>query len=89
MKNRYANVIFTVLTFTMSFGVISCNQQGHTHKYSTEWSYDETHHWHAAICAHSDEKKDYGPHEFSDWVIGWFIWINGDNDLYLYTYKIN
>ena len=69
MKNRYANVIFTVLTFTMSFGVISCNQQGHTHKYSTEWSYDETHHWHAAICAHSDEKKDYGPHEFSDWVI--------------------
>ena len=36
----------------------------HTHTYSSEWSYNETHHWHAATCEHTDEKSDYAEHVF-------------------------
>ena len=36
----------------------------HTHTYSSEWSYDETHHWHAATCEHTNEKSDYAEHNF-------------------------
>lgn len=27
---------------------------GHVHEYSSEWSYDEEYHWHAATCGHED-----------------------------------
>lgn len=27
----------------------------HEHTFSEEWSHDETHHWHVAICEHTDE----------------------------------
>ena len=27
----------------------------HTHTYSSDWSYDETYHWHAATCEHTSE----------------------------------
>ena len=36
----------------------------HTHTFSDEWSHDETHHWHAATCEHTDEKSDYAEHTF-------------------------
>ena len=36
----------------------------HTHTYSSEWSYDDTHHWHAATCEHTNEKSDYAEHTF-------------------------
>ena len=36
----------------------------HTHTFSSEWSHDETHHWHAATCEHTNEKKDYAEHNF-------------------------
>lgn len=37
----------------------------HTHTYSEEWSSESEHHWHAATCVHSDEKKDYAAHEYN------------------------
>ncbi len=39
------------------------------HTYATEWSRDDTHHWHAATCVHTDEKKDYAEH---NWETEWF-----------------
>ena len=39
-------------------------EQTHTHTFSSEWSYDETHHWHAATCEHTEEKSDYAEHTF-------------------------
>lgn len=35
---------------------------GHTHNYSTAWTYDSTHHWKSAICTHKDEKTELGTH---------------------------
>lgn len=45
--------------------ICSCNQEPvHQHSFSDDWSYDETNHWHAATCDHSEEKSDIGQHEW-------------------------
>ncbi len=38
----------------------------HTHTYSTEWSYDENQHWHAATCEHTDLRSEVGDHVDED-----------------------
>ena len=38
---------------------------GHTHKYGTEWKYDETNHWHECECG---EKADITAHNFK-WIV--------------------
>jgi len=38
----------------------------HTHKFSKDWSYDKTNHWHAATCEHTDEKSDETEHTYND-----------------------
>lgn len=38
---------------------------GHTHKYGTEWKYDETNHWHECECGN---KADITVHNFK-WII--------------------
>ncbi len=34
------------------------------HTYAQTWSHDETNHWHAATCEHTDLKKDVAAHAF-------------------------
>ena len=41
----------------------------HTHKFATDWTKDETNHWHAATCGHKDEVIDKAAHTFGDWTI--------------------
>ena len=36
----------------------------HEHTYATEWSKDETHHWNAASCEHTDLKINYEKHQY-------------------------
>ena len=38
---------------------------GHTHKYGTEWKYDETNHWHECECGN---KSDITAHNFK-WIV--------------------
>ena len=40
----------------------------HEHSYATEWSKNETAHWHAATCDHTTEMADYAEHVFVDGV---------------------
>ncbi len=42
------------------------NDADHEHTYATVWSSDATNHWHAATCAHTDEKSDVTAHTFGD-----------------------
>ena len=37
----------------------------HTHKFSSEWSYDEANHWHSDTCGHN-QKSDEAAHTFDD-----------------------
>lgn len=41
----------------------------HEHIFSESWSSNDTHHWHAAMCEHSSEKKDNGEHDWNDGVV--------------------
>lgn len=36
----------------------------HTHTFSQEWKADETYHWHAATCEHTNEMGDKAEHTF-------------------------
>ena len=40
----------------------------HTHKYSSEWSFNENQHWYAATCGHADIKANEEPHKFVDFI---------------------
>lgn len=46
-----------------------CGNDKHTHTYSTEWSTNETHHWHTATCEHTDQKDKYGEHTVTTWTV--------------------
>lgn len=37
------------------------------HSYSSEWTFDETNHWHVATCEHSDLIKSSETHKFYSW----------------------
>lgn len=36
---------------------------GHNHAFAEAWTNNETHHWHAPTCSHTDEKGSYGLHK--------------------------
>ncbi len=48
---------------------VSSAQPVHSHTYSDEWAFDETHHWHAATCEHTAEVSDKAEHIFGEWIV--------------------
>ena len=46
----------------------SSSEQQSGHKYSSTWSYDDEHHWHACTEEGCRSVKDYGEHVLSDWT---------------------
>lgn len=47
----------------------SSNVPVHEHTFSSDWSSDETNHWHAATCEHTNERKDVGVHTWGEWAV--------------------
>ena len=43
-------------------------EAAHEHTYSEEYSYNETEHWFAATCDHTELRKDVAEHTFGDFV---------------------
>ena len=41
----------------------------HKHKFASEWTKDETNHWHAATCEHTTEVSGKAAHSFGDWTV--------------------
>ncbi|MBD5139035.1 MAG: hypothetical protein HDT24_06985 [Ruminococcus sp.] len=41
----------------------------HNHTYSTAWTHDDSFHWHAATCQHTDEVKDKAVHVWNGGVV--------------------
>lgn len=41
----------------------------HDHTFASTWSSNETEHWHAATCEHSDKKADKEVHDWGDAVV--------------------
>ena len=40
----------------------------HTHKFASEWTSDETYHWHSATCGHTTEVSGKAEHAFGNWT---------------------
>jgi len=63
MKNKLEILFLTLFALCLN----GCNfkEMVHTHTFSSEWSYDETYHWHASTCEH-DIKANKLKHNFDD-----------------------
>ena len=74
------NLTAIVLTAVLAFVISGCSSDGgddpvlplppaHVHAYSDSWTSNETHHWHAATCGHTDQVKDKAEHDFPEtWI---------------------
>lgn len=65
-----AFIAAAALSAGIAVTAVACGNGGeeHEHTFATEWSYDETNHWHAATCEHKDERADVAAHTFEDGV---------------------
>lgn len=53
-------VVLACMLMAVSCMTVAC----HRHKYSEEWSSDETHHWRYATCEHEQEIRDRAEHSY-------------------------
>ena len=65
MIKRHSYVFLVVLVLAMLSLVVACADP-HVHTYAEERSFDDTHHWYAATCEHSDEVKDKAVHTWDE-----------------------
>ena len=70
MQRRFFLAFVTVIAVVCGiFGFAACDDGsndggGHTHTYATEWSYDETYHWHSCTHDGCDAVSDREAHTF-------------------------
>ena len=76
MKNRFVNrisILIQMVIIAICFiGMVGCSQPEppHVHTFSDTWTIDDTAHWHAATCGHSEEVKGKRLHRFPEnWTI--------------------
>ena len=70
-------LLITLLAMLMvgacAIGLAACGfgseDDAHKHTYAMEWSYDETYHWHAATCEHTNEVGNKAEHSWDNGVI--------------------
>ncbi len=43
-------------------GFAACGAKDYTHTYDSDWTRDETYHWHKATCSHAEEVSDKNVH---------------------------
>ena len=81
MKRNFKLLVAVVVLAAMVMTLASCDvingildkinpPQPHEHTFSSDWTYDETNHWHAANCTDSEEcasqKSDVAAHTYVD-----------------------
>ena len=63
MNTKIFKFVFLPAMFTMLLA--ACNSAPtHVHTYSSDWTYNEEYHWHAATCEHKDEVIVKEAHKF-------------------------
>ncbi len=71
MKKFFVTFFSLLCVLASAVGLTACggSTEGgkpHEHVFSSQWSHNETHHWHAATCEHTDEVKDKAEHDFAN-----------------------
>ena len=69
MKKLYKGLIVLFLLLALVLGLSACKeepaqQQEHEHTFSSEWTTNDTYHWHAATCEHTEQKADRAKHKW-------------------------
>ncbi len=68
MKSKILALLCLVAVSVMAF--VACDDEeggtAHTHTFSSEWTSNETHHWHKATCAHGENKQGNAEHTDAD-----------------------
>ena len=65
---RFLSVFLSIMIVVAMLGLVACDNvptDTHTHTFATEWSKNDTEHWHAATCEHTDEVSDRAAHDFN------------------------
>ncbi len=69
MKKKLLTIML-VLTMMASLAtmIVGCANGGneHTHTYATEWTTDDTYHWHIATCEHISEISEKAEHTYGE-----------------------
>ena len=67
-KNKLIAVL-SAMVMALAFVLAGCQVESdsHEHSFSKEWTSDETSHWHAATCEHTEEVSDKAEHTFGEW----------------------
>lgn len=62
--NKTLAVLMGVVCLGSVTTALGCNNKPaeHEHEYATEWTFDETNHWHKATCEHTTEIGDKAEH---------------------------
>ena len=62
--------VFITLLFSATLILPGCNKAPkHKHTFESAWSSDDTYHWHAATCKHTEKVKDKAEHSFGEWIV--------------------
>lgn len=69
MKKLYKCLIVLFLLLALVLGLSACTEepaqeQEHEHTFSSEWTTNDSYHWHAATCEHTTEKADRAKHKW-------------------------
>ena len=68
MKRAMKKFSFVLFALALAFCLgCSIEPTQHTHTFSTEWSYDDSFHWHSSTCGH-DVVSDKKTHDYSTWI---------------------
>lgn len=60
------SIISAFILISLLFALVGCGNETHTHEYSGEYTYNDTHHWRFATCEHSSLTVDFEKHEYND-----------------------
>ena len=66
-KYSISQILKIVSASILIFFAVSCKPNvEHEHTFATEWTTDETYHWHAATCEHIEEVSEKAEHAFDE-----------------------
>ena len=68
MKKKIITTLSVVLTVMLSLSVFTACSKN-KHKYSTDWKYDETSHWHECTTKKHKDTRDFAAHDFGAGVV--------------------
>ena len=80
MKKSFKLFFAGLMALSVGASLVACNTKKckaceecehvvpHEHTFSSEWTYDDASHWHAATCEHSTLTSDLAAHSFGEWT---------------------